>query len=164
MHDPILTYIYMNKDSLLQCMHEAAAKQLQPSMGHHRFPPFHCYAKQTWFQFRWTAVVMESPFLNFRRLLLRDSPSSQPTRLPKFNFGTASPTRCTTTTVYLPESRFCHTLCTLGFKRIFNLVDILSSRGPATRWRKQVAPRFKNGPLPKRQIFKIQARLIECQI
>ncbi len=29
---------------------------------------------------------------NFRRLLLRDSPSSQPPGLPKFNFSTASPT------------------------------------------------------------------------
>ena len=27
---------------------------------------------------------------NFRRLLLRDSPSSQPPSLPKFNFGTAT--------------------------------------------------------------------------
>ena len=26
MHDPKLTYIYMSKDSLLLCMHEAAAK------------------------------------------------------------------------------------------------------------------------------------------
>jgi hypothetical protein len=26
MHDPRLSYIYMSKDSLLQCMHEAAAK------------------------------------------------------------------------------------------------------------------------------------------
>ncbi len=32
---------------------------------------------------------------NFRRLLLRDSPSSQPPRLPKINLGTALPTRCT---------------------------------------------------------------------
>ena len=29
--------------------------------------------------------------------------------------------------------------------------------------RKQVAPRFKNGPLLKRQIFKIQARLINAR-
>jgi hypothetical protein len=26
MHDPRLSYIYMRKDSLLQCMHEAAAQ------------------------------------------------------------------------------------------------------------------------------------------
>jgi hypothetical protein len=43
----------------------------------------------TCFRTEWRARV------NFRRLLLRDSPSSQPPRLPKFNFGTASPTRCT---------------------------------------------------------------------
>jgi hypothetical protein len=30
--------------------------------------------------------------------------------------------------------------------------------------RKQVAPRFKNGQLLKRQIFKIQVRPMECQI
>ncbi len=30
--------------------------------------------------------------------------------------------------------------------------------------RKQVAPRFKNGPLLKRQIFKIREQLTECQI
>ena len=46
---------------------------------------------------------------NFRRLLLRDSPSSQPPRLPKFNFGTASPTRCTNFSV-LQKSDFCSTL------------------------------------------------------
>jgi hypothetical protein len=40
---------------------------------------------------------------NFRRLLLRDSPSSQPPRLPKFNFGTALPTRCTNYSV-LPNA------------------------------------------------------------
>ncbi len=53
---------------------------------------------------------------NFRRLLLRDSPSSQPPSLPKFNFkpelGSASPTvyhlQCT-----MQESRFWHTSCTL---------------------------------------------------
>ena len=30
MHDPRLTYIYMRKDSLLQCMHEAAAQHRTP--------------------------------------------------------------------------------------------------------------------------------------
>ena len=59
---------------------------------------------------------------NFRRLLLRDSPSSQLLSLPKFNFGSASPT-----SVLLPESRFWHTSCTLGFKMHFKLVDILGS-------------------------------------
>jgi hypothetical protein len=63
---------------------------------------------------------------NFRRLLLRDSPSSQPPRLLKFNLGSALPTKCTNYSV-LPESRFCHTSCTLGFKCIFKLVDFLSS-------------------------------------
>ena len=63
---------------------------------------------------------------NFRRLLLRDSPSSQPPSLPKFNFGTDLPTRCTNYSV-LPESRFWHTSCTLGFKMGFKLVDILGS-------------------------------------
>ena len=65
---------------------------------------------------------------NFRRLILRDSPSSQQPRLPKFNFGTASSSPTSVPpTVYLPESRFCHTSCTLGFKCIFKLVDFLSS-------------------------------------
>ncbi len=44
-------------------------------------------------------------------------------RLPKFNFGTASPTRCTNYSV-LPESRFCHTFCTLGFKCMFKLLVV----------------------------------------
>ena len=33
MHDPKLTYIYMCKDSLLHCMHEAAAKHGIPSIS-----------------------------------------------------------------------------------------------------------------------------------
>ena len=33
MHDPRLTYIYMRKDSLLQCMHEAAAQHGTPSIS-----------------------------------------------------------------------------------------------------------------------------------
>ena len=33
MHDPRLTYIYMRKDSLLQCMHEAAAQHRTPSIS-----------------------------------------------------------------------------------------------------------------------------------
>ncbi len=70
---------------------------------------------------------------NFRRLLLRDSPSSPPPRLQKFNFRTALPTSVPTT-VYLPESRFCHTSCTMGFQCIFKLVDFLSS-GRETPWR-----------------------------
>ncbi len=40
MHDPRLSYIYMRKDLLLQCMQEAAAK-------HARFPPFHFDAKES---------------------------------------------------------------------------------------------------------------------
>ena len=65
---------------------------------------------------RWRARV------NFRRLLLQDSPSSQPPSLLKFNFSSALPT-----SVLLPESRFWHTSCTLGFKMHFKLVDILGS-------------------------------------
>ena len=41
MHDPKLTYIYMCKDSLLRCMHEAAAKH-----GIRLIPPIHCNAKE----------------------------------------------------------------------------------------------------------------------
>ncbi len=81
---------------------------------------------------------------NFRRLLLQDSPSSQPPRLPKFNFSTALPTSVPTT-VYLPVSRFCHTFCTLGFKRILKFVDILSS-GRETSWQdcsSQLIPDFQ---------------------
>ncbi len=61
----------------------------------------------------------------FRRLPFRDSPSSQPPSLQKVNFGTASLTtwRCTNYSV-LPESRFCHTFCTLGLKCIFKFIDI----------------------------------------
>ena len=75
---------------------------------------------------------------NFRRLLLLDSPSSQPPSLhwQKFNFGTDLPTRCTNYSV-LPESRFWHTSCTLGFKMGFKLVDIfkLGSEMPVdTSW------------------------------
>ncbi len=33
MHDPRLTYIYMRKDLLLQCMHEAAAQHGTPSIS-----------------------------------------------------------------------------------------------------------------------------------
>jgi hypothetical protein len=33
MHDPRQSYIYMSKDSLLQCMHEAAAKHGTPSIS-----------------------------------------------------------------------------------------------------------------------------------
>ena len=64
-----------------------------------------------------------------RRLLLRDSPSSQPPSLPKSNFGTASPTRCSNYSV-LPESKFWHTFCTLVLRRVlvgFKLVDFLCS-------------------------------------
>ncbi len=46
-------------------------------------------------------------------------PPSQLPSLPKFNFGTASPTRCTNYSV-LPESRFCHTFCRLGFMLHFS--------------------------------------------
>ena len=65
--------------------------------------------------------------VNFRWLLLRDLPSSQPPSLPKFNFGTTSPTRCTNYSV-LQKSYFCftsfvHLILRWGFK----LVDILGS-------------------------------------
>ncbi len=33
MHDPRLSYIYMRKDLLLQCMHEAAAQHRTPSIS-----------------------------------------------------------------------------------------------------------------------------------
>ncbi len=33
MHDPRLTYIYMRKDLLRQCMHEAAAQHRTPSIS-----------------------------------------------------------------------------------------------------------------------------------
>ncbi len=42
MHDPRLTYIYMRKDSKLQCMHKAAAQHRTPL-----FSPSHCKAKQS---------------------------------------------------------------------------------------------------------------------
>ncbi len=38
MHDPILTHIYMCKDSLLQCMHVAAAQHRTPSISPMSFP------------------------------------------------------------------------------------------------------------------------------
>jgi hypothetical protein len=72
---------------------------------------------------------------NFRRLLLRDSPSSQPPKLQKFNFGTASPTRRNNYSV-LQKSDFCstyvHWILSI-FKISFKLVDILSS-GRETSW------------------------------
>ena len=37
MHDPRLSYIYMRKDSLLQCMHEAAAKHGTRSISSNSF-------------------------------------------------------------------------------------------------------------------------------
>jgi hypothetical protein len=77
----------------------------------------------TCFRTEWRASA------TFRRLLLQDSPSSQPPRLPKFNLGTASPTRCTNYSV-LQKFDFCSTLVhwiVNKFKSIFKLVDILSS-------------------------------------
>ncbi len=41
MHDPRLAYIYMRKDSLLQCMHKAAIKH-----GTRLIPEFHFDAKE----------------------------------------------------------------------------------------------------------------------
>ena len=63
---------------------------------------------------------------NFRRLLLRDSPSSQPPSLPKFNFGNASPTRCTNYSV-LQKSDFCYTFVHGVLRWGVKLVDILGS-------------------------------------
>ncbi len=57
---------------------------------------------------------------NFRRLLLWDSPSSQPPTLPKFNFGTASPTRWTNYSV-LENAAFSSTFVHKALLQVFEV-------------------------------------------
>ena len=164
MHDPRLSYIYMSKDSLLQCMHEAAAKhgtgsissisfRCQTKLGFNFVEPLWYgrswprsqsereksnleWKKNTFILSNYNELVdilssgMETPWnlgatcfrtewrrrarANFRRLLLRDSPSSQQPRLPKFNCQEIVLQKCTAK-VQLQVLLY---ICTLDFKYI----------------------------------------------